>query len=149
MKEIETGLIDDGTAIGNGLANAVARIKDSDKYTVDDDDAIITIYYKNDAGKWVPNGETTTHTSTTLFDDPYSHITPTQDASVKTDFYVTYDVKSSYAKLYSGAATKEATNASTILLKQGNQYAVNSGNTLTAETPDAPPSVDSVEDTWK
>ena len=30
MKEIETGLIDDGTAIGNGLANAVARIKDSD-----------------------------------------------------------------------------------------------------------------------
>jgi len=30
MKEVETGLIDDGTAIGNGLATAVARIKDSD-----------------------------------------------------------------------------------------------------------------------
>ena len=30
MKGIETGLIDDGTAIGNGLATAVARIKDSD-----------------------------------------------------------------------------------------------------------------------
>lgn len=30
MKEIETGLIDDGTAIGNGLATAVARCKDSD-----------------------------------------------------------------------------------------------------------------------
>ena len=30
MKEIETGLIEDGTAIGNGLATAVARIKDSD-----------------------------------------------------------------------------------------------------------------------
>ena len=30
MKEIQTGLIDDGTAIGNGLATAVARIKDSD-----------------------------------------------------------------------------------------------------------------------
>ena len=30
MKEIETGLIQDGTAIGNGLANAVARLKDSD-----------------------------------------------------------------------------------------------------------------------
>ena len=28
MKEIETGLIDDGTAIGNGLASAVARLKD-------------------------------------------------------------------------------------------------------------------------
>ena len=30
MKEVETGLIDDGTAIGNGLATAVARLKDSD-----------------------------------------------------------------------------------------------------------------------
>ena len=30
MKEMETGLIDDGTAIGNGLATAIARMKDSD-----------------------------------------------------------------------------------------------------------------------
>ncbi len=30
MKDIETGLIEDGTAIGNGLATAVARMKDSD-----------------------------------------------------------------------------------------------------------------------
>ena len=30
MKEISTDLIEDGTAIGNGLATAVARIKDSD-----------------------------------------------------------------------------------------------------------------------
>lgn len=30
MKDVETGLIDDGTAIGNGLATAVARMKDSD-----------------------------------------------------------------------------------------------------------------------
>ena len=30
MKEVETGLIDDGTAIGNGLATAAARLKDSD-----------------------------------------------------------------------------------------------------------------------
>lgn len=29
IKEIETGLIEDGTAIGNGLATAVARLKDS------------------------------------------------------------------------------------------------------------------------
>ena len=29
VKEIQCGLIDDGTAIGNGLANAVARLKDS------------------------------------------------------------------------------------------------------------------------
>lgn len=30
IKEIEVGLIDDGTAIGNGLATAVSRLKDSD-----------------------------------------------------------------------------------------------------------------------
>lgn len=30
MKEVQTGLIDDGTAIGNGIATAVARLKDSD-----------------------------------------------------------------------------------------------------------------------
>ena len=30
MKEVSTDLIEDGTAIGNGLATAVARIKDSD-----------------------------------------------------------------------------------------------------------------------
>lgn len=30
MKEVQTGLIEDGTAIGNGLATAVARISDSD-----------------------------------------------------------------------------------------------------------------------
>ena len=30
IKEIECGLIDDGTAIGNGLASAVARLQDSD-----------------------------------------------------------------------------------------------------------------------
>ncbi|MBO5763887.1 MAG: VWA domain-containing protein, partial [Bacteroidales bacterium] len=29
MKEIECGIIEDGTAIGNGLATAVARLKDS------------------------------------------------------------------------------------------------------------------------
>lgn len=29
MKEVQTGLIEDGTAIGNGLATAVARLKDS------------------------------------------------------------------------------------------------------------------------
>ena len=30
MKEVQTGLIEDGTAIGNGLATAVGRMKDSD-----------------------------------------------------------------------------------------------------------------------
>lgn len=30
VKEVQTGLIEDGTAIGNGLATAIARLKDSD-----------------------------------------------------------------------------------------------------------------------
>jgi len=30
MKDVQTGIIEDGTAIGNGLATAVARLKDSD-----------------------------------------------------------------------------------------------------------------------
>ena len=30
LKEVECGVVDDGTAIGNGLATAVARLKDSD-----------------------------------------------------------------------------------------------------------------------
>jgi Ca-activated chloride channel family protein len=30
MREIESGMIEDGTAIGNGLATAISRIKDSD-----------------------------------------------------------------------------------------------------------------------
>ncbi len=29
MKEVETGLIEECTALGNGLATAVARLKDS------------------------------------------------------------------------------------------------------------------------
>ena len=34
MKEVQTDLIEDGTAIGNGLATAVARMKDSAPYPV-------------------------------------------------------------------------------------------------------------------
>ena len=104
------------------------------KYNINEGDDVITIYYKNDAGKWVPNGETTTHTSTTLFDSPYSHITPTQDKSVMTDFYVTYDVKPEYANLYKGAATEEDVNVSAFWVKQGTEYAKNEGNALTTTT---------------
>ena len=122
------------------------------KYTVDEDDAVITIYYKNEAGKWVPDGNTTTFTSTTLYDDPYVKIKneyQEQDASVKTDFYVTYTVKPEYARQYSGAATKEAAKASSFMLKQGNQYAVNSGNTLTSTIPETTPTIETVENSWK
>ena len=104
------------------------------KYNINEGDDVITIYYKNDAGKWVPNGETTTHTSTTLFDSPYSHISPAQDESVMTDFYVTYDVKPEYANLYKGAATEEDVNVSAFWVKQGTEYAKNEGNALTTTT---------------
>ena len=103
------------------------------KFTVGD--PTITIYYYNTENKkWQPNGETTVHTSTQLDDSPYSHITPEQGKSVMTDFYVTYDVKPEYAKLYKGAATKAATVASAFLLKQDGKYAKKDGTTLTYDT---------------
>ncbi len=99
------------------------------KYTVADGDEQITIYQQNAAGKWVDSGDKITHTSTTLFDIPYNHITPAQDKSVMTDFYVTYDVKPEYDRLYTGAATEEDTRASAFLVKQGDKYAkINSSN---------------------
>ena len=52
------------------------------------------------------------------------------------DWYVTYDVKPEYANLYAGAATETATSASPFLIKQGDNYAQNSGDALTSTTLD-------------
>ena len=121
------------------------------KYTVDEDDAIITVYYKNDAGKWVPDGNTTTFSSKSLYDDPYVKIKneyQEQDASVKTDFYVTYDVKPGYARLYAGAATESGVTASAFLVKQGDKYAkISDSNTLTT-TEDNPYSQETIGNAW-
>ena len=52
------------------------------------------------------------------------------------DWYVTYDVKPEYANLYAGAATEGATSASPFLIKQGDNYAQNSGDVLSSTTLD-------------
>ena len=83
-----------------------------------------------------------THNSTSLADIPYTHIDElyggkygNQDYRVKTDFYVTYTVKSEYANTYTGAATKGATQASAYLVKQGGHYAkISDSNTLVTTT---------------
>ena len=112
------------------------------KYSIAEGDEQITIYKKNEAGKWVPDGNTTTFTSNSLYDDPYVKIKneyQEQDASVKTDFYVTYDVKPEYANLYKGAATESEVTVSAFWVKQGTKYAKNDGDALTtvdAETDD-------------
>ena len=106
------------------------------KYNVSDADNAqdIIIYTKNSSNKWVDGGNRYQHNSTSLSDSPYDHIAA-QDASVKTDFYVTYTVKSDYANIYTGAATKEATSASPVVLKQGSKYAaINLSNALTEAT---------------
>ena len=112
------------------------------KFTVSDQG--ITVYYSTtnpDNGKtvWQDSNDRYPHNSTSLADDPYSHIAEhdgweEQPASVKTDFYVTYTVKPEFEHLYTGAATEGATSASAFLLKQGMQYAKNAANTLTTVT---------------
>ena len=103
------------------------------------------------AGKWVPDGNTTTFTSNSLYDDPYVKIKneyQEQDASVKTDFYVTYDVKPGYARLYAGAATEAGVTASAFLVKQGDKYAkISDSNTLTT-TEDNPYSQETIGNEW-
>ena len=83
---------------------------------------------------WSVTTDSITHTSTSLADSPYDHFVEkgyeAQDASVKTDFYVTYTVKAEYANAYAGAATAAATIASPYLLKQGGRYARIASNSL-------------------
>ena len=103
------------------------------KFSIHEEDKAIKIYtYNTSTKKWVDSGTTLPqYTSTTLTDVPYLHITPAQDKSVKSDFYVTYTVKSKYTRLYTGAATEGAVVKSPFLIKQGNQYAQADGSTIT------------------
>ena len=95
----------------------------------------IPVYVKNASNKWVVTADSITHHSTTLTDVPYLHFVDSgyvaQDKSVKSDFYVTYTVKSEYADRYAGAATSTATQASKYLVKQGDSYAKIDNNSLT------------------
>jgi len=98
--------------------------------------------------KWQNSGNTYTHTSKSLADSPYDHISPAQDKSVKTDFYVTYTVKPEYARLYAGAATESAVTPSAFMVKQGNEYAkINNSNQLEPTT-DNPYALASIGDEW-
>lgn len=113
------------------------------KYRVSDPE--IVIYEKNAKNKWVDSGGRYTHTSSSLSDIPYTHITdPVQDKSVKTDFYVTYTVKSQYANAYHGAATEDAVTATPYLLKQGGNYATYGGSGTTIGTVATKPSRESL-----
>ena len=95
------------------------------KYTVSSQEIVI---YDADGNATVNRY---THNSTSLADIPYDHITtPTQIDKVKSDFYVTYTVKSDYASAYVGAATAGGVQASSYFLKQGGKYAQNSSNTI-------------------
>ena len=99
--------------------------------------------YKQNGTKWEwkdeEGYETYTFTSSTLAADPYVDHSE-QPASVKTDFYVTYTVKSQYANAYHGAATEDAVTATPYLLKQNNTYATYSGSGTTIGTVATKPS---------
>lgn len=105
------------------------------KYTVSAPE--ITIYEKNDKNKWVPktgSNSTYVHTSTSLADSPYDHITPVQDVSVKTDFYVTYTVKSQYANTFTGSSTEGELPNATFLLKQNGKLITTTNGTDVSTT---------------
>ena len=99
--------------------------------------------YKQNGTKWEwkdeEGYETYTFTSSTLAVDPYVDHSE-QPASVKTDFYVTYTVKSQYANAYHGAATEDAVTATPYLLKQNNTYATYGGSGTTIATVATKPS---------
>lgn len=99
--------------------------------------------YKQNGTKWEwkdeEGYETYTFTSSTLAANPYVDHSE-QPASVKTDFYVTYTVKSQYANAYHGAATEDAVTATPYLLKQGGNYATYGGSGTTIATVATKPS---------
>ena len=106
------------------------------KYTVSDQEIIV---YDADA-KATANRYT--HNSTTLADSPYNHFTENgwadQPAKVRTDFYVTYDVKSLYANSFTGASTDGVLPSVSYLIKQNNKW-LTSDNGTTLSTTDTKP----------
>ena len=113
------------------------------KYNVSDQN--IPVY---NSDRKVIEGQSFTHNSTTLAYTPYDYFETikdengwvTQDDRVKSDFYVTYTVKSQYANAYHGAATEDAVTATPYLLKQNNTYATYSGSGTTIATVATKPS---------
>ena len=114
------------------------------KYRVSNQE--ITVYdsdRKATSGRFIHNYNTLAYTPYDYFEtikDENGWVT--QDDRVKSDFYVTYTVKSEYANAYTGAATSDATVPSAYLLKQGGSYASTNGSTITATT--APASMEDI-----
>ena len=116
------------------------------KYRVSNQE--ITVY---DSDRKATSGRFT-HNSTTLTYTPYDYFETikgengwvTQDDRVKSDFYVTYTVKSQYANAYHGAATEDAVTATPYLLKQGGNYATYGGSGTTIGTVATKPSRESL-----
>ena len=104
---------------------SASKVSGYHKYTVSSQSIVV----------YDANGDPTegryTHNSTSLADIPYDHAPiDNQVDKVKTDFYVTYTVKSDYAGAYAGAATEGGVKASSYFVKQADKYAQNSSNTI-------------------
>ena len=124
-----------------------AKVTGYHKYTISDPEPKINIYtYGDDPSTtevkdvWYI-GESVPYSSSSLATTPddlsgYSE----QAIKYKTDFYVTYTVKSQYANAYHGAATEDAVTATPYLLKQGGNYATYGGSGTTIATVATKPS---------
>jgi hypothetical protein len=120
------------------------------KYTISDPAPLIDIYTFGDdpATSEVKDvwyvGESVSYSSNSLADTPEANLSgySAQDNKYKTDFYVTYTVKSDYANAYTGAASADATIPSAYYLKQGGNYAKVDGTTL--KNPEAPADMENV-----
>ncbi len=90
--------------------------------------------------------EPSSYSSNSLHVTPHGNLDGYADLEkkYKTDFYVTYTVKSEYANAYTGAATVDAAIPSAYLLKQGNNYAKAVGTTLS--TADEPANMEDIPD---
>ena len=121
---------------------AAAKVTGYHKYKVSNPN--IPVYYSytdNGKTKWAATGDSIPFTSTTLGANPYDYIVEkgyeAQDKSVKTDFYVTYDVSPAYARYYSGAATEATATVTAFWVKQGDDYAyINESNHQLTTTTD-------------
>ncbi|MBR0265332.1 MAG: hypothetical protein IJQ60_15790 [Prevotella sp.] len=123
------------------------------KYTISNPEPTIDVYMKgenpnnNNIVEWYCyKSEPFSSSSLAVTPDGNLDGYANQDKKYKTDFYVTYDVKSDYAKTYTGAALEEETTASPFLLKQGDIYAKSDGTATILTTTEAPASVDDAED---
>ena len=128
---------------------SAAKVTGYHKYNISDPAPEINIYENsanpanNNNVEWHIVGSES-FTSNSLAVTPDRNLTgySEQDKKYKTDFYVTYTVKSEYDDAYTGAATSDATIPSAYLLKQGGSYASTNGSVITTAT--APASMEDI-----